>query len=139
MTLPRSWSDTLRLGGRKALASHLLLTEPRVLAGQLCLFDHDLMCQIDPTEILTNIWRGGSMTEDEKLDELPHLMAFIDRFNKARLAIRKRLEQCWARRRVGTRGESWSGRCDGSPLIWLSSASSIRSRRGRRRRCSKRA
>lgn len=72
---------TLRkFGSLKTMDSQLMTTKPDVLAQQLCLLDHYLMARMKPAEILTAIWRS-SMTEEEKAEELPQLLQFVDRFN----------------------------------------------------------
>ena len=57
--------------------------KPSVIAQQLCLLNHRLMRQVEPTEVLTAVWRTWS-SEEEKAEELPNLNYFIDRFNKVR-------------------------------------------------------
>ena len=60
--------------------------KPLTIAQQMCLLDHALMRQVDPTELLTAIWRNN-MTEEEKAEEVPNLTLFVERFNKESMWI----------------------------------------------------
>ena len=53
-----------------------MVIKPLVVAQQLCLLDHRLMRQVDPTEVLTAIWRS-SMSDEEKAEELPNLVTSL--------------------------------------------------------------